>query len=403
VTAPVLHLTNANLLDGTGAAPRPGAALWIDGDRIVDAPPAGAGAGDADVIDLGGRTLMPGLINAHIHLLMNDQQGDSFEHLRRTPLAAVALEGVARARRMLEAGITTARDLGGYEYIELPLRDAFARGDFPGPRLLCAGKIVTMTGGHGWPIGREADGPDEVRKAVREQLRAGADVIKLMATGGVLTPGVEPGATQLEEAELRAGIEEAHKAGRRTASHAQGTAGVKNALRAGVDTIEHGIFLDDEAIALMVERGVVFVPTLAAPWQIVQAGEARGVPAYAVEKSRRVMDAHFRSFAAAHAAGVIIAAGNDGGTPFNPAEDLVTELRLMVEHGMTPAAALATAGSGSARALGLDDQIGVIAPGKQADLLVLDGDPLADITALARPWLVLKAGRVVFGAPAPAP
>jgi imidazolonepropionase-like amidohydrolase len=280
----------------------------------------------------------------------------------------------------------------------MALRDAFARGEFPGPRLLCAGKLITMTGGHGWPIGRQADGADEVRKAVREQLRAGADVIKLMATGGVLTPGVEPGAAQLTEDELRAGIEEAHRADRRTASHAQGTTGVKNAIRAGIDSIEHGIYLDDEAVEMMRDRGVVLVPTLAAPYQIVVAGEARGIPAYAVEKSRRVMEAHFDSFKRAVAAGVTIAAGNDGGTPFNPAHDLVTELRLMITHGMSAVEALRTAGHGSAVALGLADEIGTVQAGKQADLLVVDGDPLADIAALGWPWLVIKGGQVAYRA-----
>jgi imidazolonepropionase-like amidohydrolase len=299
---------------------------------------------------------------------------------------------------MLQAGITTARDLGGGAYAEFSVRDLIKRGEIPGPRLLCAGKVITMTGGHGWPIGRESDGPDEVRKAVREQLKAGADVIKLMATGGVLTPGVEPGSSQLEEEELRAGITEAHKASRRTATHAQGTAGVKAALRAGIDTVEHGIYLDDEAVAWMLERGVVFVPTLAAPYQIVLAGRERGVPQYAIDKSKQVSEAHFRSFRLAHDAGVIIAAGNDGGTPFNPCDDLITELRLMIEAGMPALAALRTAGWGSARALGLENEVGTLAPGQWADLVVLDGDPLADITALGRVWRVIQRGKIVHSA-----
>ena len=396
-----LILTHARLLDGSGDAPLDDATVLLDGDTIAAIYRAGQAVPETAgrVLDLGGRTLLPGLINAHIHILMEDQSGDSFAGMQRESAAAITIQGAVRGRRMLEAGITTARDLGGYEYHEMALRAAFAAGDLPGPRLLCAGKVITMTGGHGWPIGRQADGPVEVRKAVREQLRAGADVIKLMATGGVLTPGVEPGTTQLDEDELRAGIEEAHKAGKRTASHAQGTAGIKNAIRAGIDTIEHGIFLDDEAIAMMIERGVVLVPTLAAPHQIVTAGEARGIPAYAVEKSRRVSAAHFDSFARAVAAGVPIAAGNDGGTPYNPAADLVTELQLMVAHGLNPLAALQTAGPGSARALGLEHRLGRIAPDYAADLLVVDGDPLADLAALARPWLVIKAGSLVYQRP----
>jgi imidazolonepropionase-like amidohydrolase len=162
--------------------------------------------------------------------------------------------------------------------------------------------------------------------------------------------------------------------------------------------VEHGIYLDDEAVALMLEREVVFVPTLAAPYQIVLAGRERGVPQYAIDKSKQVSEAHFRSFRLAHDAGVIIAAGNDGGTPFNPCDDLITELRLMIEAGMPALAALRTAGWGSARALGLENEVGTLAPGQWADLVVLDGDPLADITALGRVWRVIQRGKIVHSA-----
>jgi imidazolonepropionase-like amidohydrolase len=254
-----------------------------------------------------------------------------------------------------------------------------------------------MTGGHGWPVGLESDGPAEVRKSARKNLKRGADCLKFMATGGVLTEGVEPGASQLAEEEMRAGIEEAHHVGKLTASHAQGTEGIKNAIRAGIDTIEHGIFLDDEAIQMMIERGVVFVPTLAAPYQIVQAGAARGIPSWALEKSIRVSDSHRQSFEWALAAGVTIAAGNDGGTPFNPSHDLVTELRLMVEYGMNPLAAIRAATWGSARAVGLVEEVGTVQKGKWADLIVLapGADPVSDVTALADVEHVIKRGQVV--------
>jgi imidazolonepropionase-like amidohydrolase len=213
-----------------------------------------------------------------------------------------------------------------------------------------------------------------------------------------MTPGVEPGAAQLTEEELRAGVEEAHKASKRTATHAQGTEGIKAAMRAGIDTVEHGIFLDDEAIEMMLERGVVFVPTLAAPYRIVEAGEDKGIPPYALEKSRRVMDAHRRSFEWAAKAGVTIAAGNDGGTPFNPAHDLVTEIRLMAEWGLGNAGAIRAATHGSARALGLSEETGTVQAGKWADLLILekDADPLQDISALGRVWMVVKQGKVAM-------
>lgn len=393
-----LIFTNARLVDGTGADPKDGMSVTVEGSRITNVRAADGlpQAQGTEVIDLQGRTLLPGLINSHVHIMF-DAGPDATSVLLRIGLAAGVLQAALTGRNMLHAGITTARDLGGFEYGEFALRDAFARGGFLGPRLLCAGKLITMTGGHGWPIGIEADGADAVRKAVRENLKRGADCIKIMATGGVLTPGVDPGSSQLGEEEMRGGIEEAHKAGKRTATHAQGTEGVKNALRAGIDTIEHGIYLDEEAIEMMVRRGVIFVPTLAAPYQIVQAGEARGVPTYVVEKAKRVADAHLRSFEWALSAGVTIAAGNDGGTPFNPSEDLITELRLMTEHGLNSLGAIRAATLGSAKALGISEETGTVQQGKSADLLILEqgADPLADITALSRVWMVVKQGKVV--------
>lgn len=351
---------------------------------------------NAHVIDLLGATLMPGLINAHCHIMM-DAGPDPTTLLARSTVAQAVLRAVKTCERMVRAGITTARDLGGFEWAEIDLRNAIAAGDVAGPRLMCAGKVITMTGGHGWNIGLESDGAEEVRKSARTNLKKGADCLKFMATGGVLTAGVEPGAAQLGEEEMRAGVEEAHKVGKRTASHAQGTTGIKAALRAGIDTIEHGIFLDDESIEMMVKAGNVFVPTLAAPYRIVEAGEARGIPAYALRKSLSVMDAHRRSFEWAAKAGVTIAAGNDGGTPFNPSEDLVTEVRLMVEYGLSPLGALRAATFGSARALGLSEDVGTIQKGMWADMLVLEGDadPLADITAVGRVDKVIQRGVVI--------
>lgn len=345
------------------------------------------------VMELNGKTLLPGLINAHCHVMF-DAGPDPVAALEHLSVAHATLKAAKRCAAMLKAGITTARDLGGYHYGELALRDAFAAGDMPGPRLMCAGRFITMTGGHGWSTGLESDGPDEVRKSARRNLKEGVDCLKFMATGGVLTPGVEPGSPQLSEPEIRAGVEEAHNVGKRTASHAQGTTGIKNSLRAGIDTIEHGIYLDDEAIEMMVKQGTVFVPTLAAPWQIVEAGEAKGMPAYVLEKSRRVIDAHRRSFEWAAQSGVTIAVGNDGGTPFNPSEDLVTEMRLMVEYGMNPLGAIMAATLGSAKALGLSEEVGTIQKGKWADCIVLEAgaDPLADITGMGRVETVIKRG-----------
>jgi imidazolonepropionase-like amidohydrolase len=254
-----------------------------------------------------------------------------------------------------------------------------------------------MTGGQAHVIGREVDGADEARKGAREQLKAGADVIKVMATGGVLTPGVEPGATQLTYEELRAAIEEAQKAGRTTSAHAQGTVGVKNAVGAGVTSIEHGIYLDQEAIDGMLERGTVFVPTLAAAHQILEAGAGSGIPAFVLAKTARVKDAHLDSFYRAWKAGVPIAAGNDAGTPFNRADDLAIELECMVRSGLSPAEALDAAHRSAARLLGMEDQIGTVEPDKLADLVILDADPLADVGNLRQVHGVILGGKRVSG------
>ena len=394
-----MKLINAHLIDGSGANPIEGATLILD-ERVKEIASDGSlnNYPDSEILDLGGRTVMPGLINAHVHLTLDANVADTFKAMNSEPAPVTAIRTAERAKKMLEAGITTARDLGGVNYIELAIRDMIKSGDIPGPRLLCAGKLITMTGGHGWDIGRECDGEDDVRKGVREQLKAGVDVIKIMATGGVLTPGVEPGSSQLTEEEMRAGIIEAKKANRRTSTHAQGLEGIKAAIRAGIDTVEHGIFLDEEAVAMMKENDVIFIPTLAAIYYILQAGPEKGIPEYVMEKVKRIDAAHKKSFELAWKAGVIIAAGNDGGTPFNPHENLAMEMRLMIEAGMPALEAIRAGTWGSARALGLEDEIGTLESGKMADLVVLDGNPLADDEALSKIWCVIQGGKVVYQA-----
>ena len=260
--------------------------------------------------------------------------------------------------------------------------------------MLCAGKGICITGGHGWQlIGREADGPDEVRKAVREQLRAGADVIKIFATGGVMTPGVDPNSAQLTLDEVAAAIEEARKAGRRTAAHAQGSDGIANCLQGGITTIEHGIFLTEALCRRMARDGVALVPTLIAPHAIVEGGVAAGIPEFAVRKSLAVRERHSESFQMALRLGVLIAAGTDAGTPLNPHGSLVPELELMVKGGLAPLAAIVSATATAARVLGLEAETGRIAPGLAADLLAVAGNPAERIQALDDVRLVLAAGR----------
>jgi imidazolonepropionase-like amidohydrolase len=389
-----LILGGARVIDGTGAAPMTGRTVVVERGRIaaiVDEARAPAGR----VLRLDGLTLLPGLINCHVHLCLGAEP-DPVRMLRDDPPGLTAVKAAARARQTVEAGITTVRDLGGKDYLEFSIRQAIGDGLIPGPRVLAAGRGICMTGGHGWWIGREADGPDEVRKAVREQLKMGADVIKILATGGVMTPGVEPGSPQLTAEEIGAAVDEARKAGRRTAAHAQAESGIGHCVDAGITTIEHGIFLNDDLIARMKQRGVYLVPTLIAPYAIAAGGEAAGIPSFMVRKSEAVLETHLRSFGRAARAGVPIAAGTDAGTPLNPHGSMVPELALMLRGGLGPMDALRAATSSAAAALGLERETGRIAPGLAADLLAVAGDPLADIAALGKVRLVLANGMVVL-------
>lgn len=340
------------------------------------------------VFDLSGKTILPGLIDAHVHLCV-DGSPDPITSLLRESIPQTTLKAADHARRTLEAGVTTVRDMGGKDYIDLAIRDGIESGMLPGPRMLCSGKLICMTGGHGWQFGREANGVDDVRAAVREQLKAGADLIKLMATGGIMTKGVEPGSTQLTLEELIAGVEEAKKAGRRTATHAQGSEGIKNALWAGVNSIEHGIFLDDEAIDLILEMKAFLVPTLCAPYHIIRAGVKKGVPAFAVEKSKAVMKSHWESVRKAHRARIPIAMGTDAGTPFNRHGENLKEMELLVKVGLTPMEAIMATTKTASEVLGLGDKIGTLEEGKLADLIVVDGDPLKDITLFQKKEKIL--------------
>jgi len=387
-----LVLTGATLIDGTGAAPVSGRAVVVREGRI-HAVVAERDAPSGTTLRLDGLTLLPGLINCHVHLCFGGE-ADPGTAMVKEPFAATVIKAAMRAQQTVEAGVTTVRDLGGRDYAELSVRDAVRSGTIPGPRVLCAGKGICITGGHGWQlIGREADGPDEVRKAVREQLRAGADVIKIFATGGVMTPGVDPNSAQLTLDEVAAAIEEARKAGRRIAAHAQGSDGIANCLEGGITTIEHGIFLTEALCRRMARDGVALVPTLIAPHAIVEGGVAAGIPEFAVRKSLAVRDRHSESFQMALRLGVPIAAGTDAGTPLNPHGSLVPELELMVKGGLAPLAAITSATATAARVLGLEGETGRIAPGLAADLLAVAGNPAERIQALDDVRLVLAAGR----------
>ncbi len=388
-----LVLSGARIIDGTGTEPVRGRSVVVESGvitAVVDDARAPRGHG----MDLAGYTLLPGLINCHVHLCFG-AEADPVRPLREEPLALTAIKALLRARETARAGVTTVRDLGGREYVEIAARRAIQDGLIDGPRILAAGRPVCMTGGHGHWLGREADGPDDARKAVREQLKAGADVIKIIATGGVMTPGVEPGSPQMTFEEMRAAIEEARKAGRRTAAHAMAATGISEAIDAGITSIEHGVFLTEEIVAHMRRDGTFLVPTLNAPTAIAAGGLAAGIPPFMVRKSEQVVPAHVASFQLAHRAGVRIAAGADSGTPLNFHGSLLPELMLMVKYGMTPLEAIRSATVTAAECLGLGEVTGRVAPGYAADLIAVAGDPAERIEALADLKLVLVNGRAI--------
>ena len=390
-----LVLSGARIIDGTGTEPVRGRSVVVE-KGVITAVVEDARAPRGNGVDLAGHTLLPGLINSHVHLCLG-AEADPARAMREEPLALTAIKALLRARETARAGVTTVRDLGGREYAELAARRAIQEGLIDGPRIVAAGRPVCMTGGHGHWLGREADGPDDARKAVREQLKAGADVIKIIATGGVMTPGVEPGSPQMTLEEMRAAIEEARKAGRRTAAHAMAATGISEAIDAGITSIEHGVYLTEEIVAHMRRDGTFLVPTLNAPAAIATGGLAAGIPEYMVRKSEQVVPPHVASFQLAHRAGVRIAAGADSGTPLNFHGSLLPELTLMVKYGMTPLEAIRSATVTAADCLGLGEVTGRVAPGYAADLIAVAGDPAERIDALADLKLVLVNGRAIGG------
>lgn len=381
------------MLDGRGVA--------VDGGRIVRVAPIGEFDGfDGDRIDTGGATLLPGLIDCHVHLV-NDGAPDPFARISRMSDGEITLLALRNAQADLRGGITSVRDCGGKDYLEFAVRDACNAKLFSGPTVRAAGRMICMTGGHGNRVGRIADGVEEVVKAVREQIHAGSDLIKLMATGGVMTPGVDPEDAHYSAEELAAGIAEGNRFHRPCASHAQGRDGILNAVRGGIDSIEHGIFMDERCVEEMVERGTYLVPTLAALRNILLNRE-HGIADYIVEKTERVGEAHRRSIAMFYKAGGKLAMGTDAGTPFNYHGENARELRYMVDVGIRPRDALVAATSRAADLNRLADR-GRIREGAAADLLLVNGNPADDIDLAAdraHHRAVYKDGELVAGSPA---
>ena len=406
----MLAITNATIIDGTGSDPIEGGTILIEEERItavgrqgrIDIPH------DTTVIDAGGGYILPGLIDSHVHFSM--EYPDLVRSLL-TPPALTLFQMLPRMRATLDAGVTTVRDAGG---TPAGVRMAVERGIIAGPRMQVAVSILSQTGGHGdgyYPCCANiglfgmnfpdvphgvVDGTEEVRKATREILRAGADWIKIATTGGVLSTADAPTSSQFTIDEIATAVYEAAAQEKRCMAHAQGTQGIKNALLAGVVSIEHGIYLDDETISLMLERGAYLVPTLIAPLAVVEYSQEHPdiIPPMMTVKAKNVMQTHHQSFRRAVEAGVKIAMGTDAGVGRHG--DNGKEIQLMVENGMTPMQAIQASTYHAAQLLHLDQSLGSLEAGKLADVVLVEGNVLDNISTIADPAkikLVLKGGR----------
>ncbi|RMF79808.1 MAG: amidohydrolase family protein [Chloroflexi bacterium] len=405
-------INNCTLIDGNGGDPKRNISILIHNNRISKIGPAATitiPTTDVNMIDAGGKYVLPGLIDTHVHIMM---EVSSIQQMVARPFSMNFYNSVRYMRRTLDAGITTIRDAGG---ADLGVKQAVEQGIVEGPRMQISISVLGITGGHtdGWlPSGMTldifpeypgnpsgiCDGVEEVRKKVREVLRAGADIIKICSTGGVLSPTDDPEFTQFSPEELKVIVQEAaYRKGIKVMSHAQGAEGIKNAIRAGVHSIEHAIYLDDEAIELALAHGTYIVPTLLAPVAVIEIAEETGnMPEWGIRKAKNSLEAHRDSIARAYEAGCNISMGTDAGVM--PHGTNLRELGLMTGIGMSPMEAIVATTKVAAKNLGWDDRIGTLEDGKLADLIMIESDPLQDIRSLENPdniSIVIKDGRIV--------
>ena len=403
----IIALKATRVFDGRSDRATENGVVLIEGTKISAVGAGIAIPASAWVLDLGDATLIAGFIDSHTHIsseASDNWLSDFYEGLRR-PVAEQAIFAAGWARRTLESGFTTIRDLGASDGIDVGLRNAINRGLVPGPRMLVAREGIGSTGGHcdrgGFPEGTFGDEPGpmrgivsgahEARAAVRLNVKYGADVIKTCASGGVLSLNDDVSSPQLTDEELAALVDEAHRRGKKAAAHSHGDAAAKAAVRAGIDSVEHGSFLTDETLALMKTKGTYLVPTLlAGEWT---GGKADKFPPMIAAKARAALAARSDMFRRAVKSGVRIAFGSDAGV--SPHGLSAQEFGLMVGLGMSPAAALRAAGPAAADLLGLSDTIGTLEKGKEADIVAVPGDALKDIRATERVFFVMKAGRII--------
>ncbi|WP_348694432.1 amidohydrolase family protein [Duganella fentianensis] len=400
-SAAVTAVKAAHMLDVRSGTMIDGAVILIDGERITAAGSKLAIPAGAQIIDLGNKTVLPGLIDMHTHLTGDPQDAGYAVVAKSVP--RMTMTGAKNARLTLQAGFTTVRNLGAEGYSDIGLRDAINDGEMPGPRIAASGPAMGITGGHcddtmhapeykSTSLG-VADGTEEALKVTRRIIKYGADVIKICATGGVLSFGDDPRTSQYTQEELKAIISDAHRLGRKVAAHAHGGDGIKLAVLAGVDSIEHGSYIDDEGIKLMKEHKTWLVPTLyLGDWLIANA-EAIKLPAPLLAKAKVVLPTARQNIARAIKAGVPIAFGTDAAV--YPHGLNGREFAVLVKLGMTPLQAIRTATVNASELLGWTDRVGSIEAGKFADMIAVEGDPLKDVTTLERVQWVMKGGAVV--------
>jgi imidazolonepropionase-like amidohydrolase len=396
------------IIDGTGKDPIDDGVIIVEEGKISKVGSKKEISTLKDTNFLEGNILMPGMIDSHVHLCINGEP-DTIKVFINSTLSAYAIKATLYVKRSLEAGFTTLRSLGEPGYLGISIRDAVNQGIIPGSRIFTSGATLSITGGAGtflppW-INAEismdifADGVEEVRKVVRKLVGTGVNLIKILATGGIMSIATEPGVQSYNLDEIETAVFEAHKLGRKVSAHVEGLSGAKDCIRANVDTLEHGIELDQEAVEMMKEKGTFLVPTLLAPYNICKHGVKAGIQEYAVKKSEKVMKKHTESFKLAYQAGVKIAMGTDTGTPFSQHGNNAEELALYIKNGMKPMEAIVSATKTASEAIGIDHYIGTLEKGKVADILILSDDPLADITVLQQKEkisTVIKDGEIAY-------
>jgi imidazolonepropionase-like amidohydrolase len=394
-------LKAARLIDGKNEKPITNAVVVIQGDKVLQVGSGISVPSDAQVIDLGDATLLPGLIDCHDHLTFNPE--DSGYGSLAVSVPRQTLTGVVNARKTLEAGFTTVRNVAASGYTDVALRDAINAEQIPGPRLMVSGPPLGITGGHcdnnllpyefHFKDEGVADGPWEARAKVRETIKYGADLIKICASGGVLSKGDQPGTAQYTPEEMKAIVEEAHRLGRKVAAHAHGTQSIKEAIVAGVDSIEHASLIDEEGIRLAKEHGTFLVMDIYNDDFILQQGAKVGMLPESIEKEKKIGQLQRDNFQKAVRAGVTIAFGTDGGV--YPHGDNAKQFHYMVKYGMTPMQAIQAATRTAATLIGWPDKVGTIEAGKFADIIAVRKDPLAGIEALENVDFVMKGGVIV--------